>query len=145
MTGLRNSAARRMMCFWMAGTCLRRHLDAQVAASHHDGVRDCEDGVQVLDGLGFFQLGDDPGFAAQGRDAVAHQSDILRGAHKGDGDGVHAVFEGEFKVLGVFFRERRNAHRNAGQVDALVLAQQAAVDDVADDVAVPRLHGRAAR
>ena len=116
------------------GNLLRRQLDAQVAAGHHDGVGGGEDGVQVLDGLGLFQLGDDPGFAAVGRDAIAHQADILRGAHEGDGDGVHAVLQRELKILGVLFRQRGHAHRNAGQVDALVFAQHAAVDDLADHV-----------
>ncbi len=85
-------------------------------------------------GLGLFQLGDDPGFAAQGGNAIAHQANVFRGADKGDGDGVHAVLEREFQVLGVLFGQRGNAHRDAGQVDALVFAQHAAVDDLADHI-----------
>jgi hypothetical protein len=91
---------------------------------------------RVLDCLGLFQLGDDPGFAAVGRHTVAHQANILGSAHKRDGNGVHAVLEREFQVIGVLFRQRGNAYRNAGQVDALVLAQQAAVDDLADHVSL---------
>jgi hypothetical protein len=88
----------------------------------------------MLDGLGLFQLGDDPGFAAVGGDAVAHQADVFGGADKGDGDGVHAVLERELQIFGVFVGERGNAHRNAGKIDALVFAQHAAVDDFADHV-----------
>ena len=67
-------------------------------------------------------------------DAVAHQGDIFRGAHEGDGDGVDAVIEREFEVFSVFLRERGRAHQDAGEIDALALAQHAAVDDVADHV-----------
>ena len=77
----------------------------------------------MLDGLRLFKLGDDPGFAAVGGDAIAHQADVFSGADEGDGDGVDAVLEREFEVLGVLFSERGNADRNAGQVDALVLAR----------------------
>jgi hypothetical protein len=71
---------------------------------------------------------------AQGGHAVAHQANILGGAHKGDGDGVHPVLKRKFQVFGVFFGQRGNAHRNPRQVDPLVFAQQAAVDDLADHV-----------
>jgi hypothetical protein len=42
--------------------------------------------------------------------------------------------EGEFQIDLVFFGERGNADGDAGQVDALVFAEHAAVDDLADDV-----------
>jgi hypothetical protein len=93
-----------------------------------------QDGVEVLDGLRLFELGDDPGFAAIGGDAIAHQANILRGADEGDGDGVDAARSANSRSAAVLVGERGNAHRNAGQVDALVFAEHAAVDDVADYV-----------
>src|SRR6185437_13982249 len=45
-----------------------------------------------------------------------------------------AVRDGELKILLVFFRQGWHFHGNAGQVDAFVLAQQAAVDNAADGV-----------
>ena len=84
---------------------------------------------------GLFKLGDDPSFAAVSGDAVAHQANVFCGADEGDGDGVDAVLEGEFEILGIFFSQRGNEHRNAGQIDAFVFAEQAAVDDLADHVA----------
>jgi hypothetical protein len=86
----------------------------------------------VFDGLGLLELGDDPGFAAVGGDAVADEANVFRGADEGDGDGVNTVLEGEFEVLRIFFSERGNADGNAGEIDALVFAEQAAVDDFAD-------------
>ncbi len=116
------------------GNFFRRNFHAQIAASHHDAVGDLQDGFEMLDGLRLFQLGDDPGVAAERRDAIAHQAHIFSRAHKGDGDGVDAVIERELEVFGVFLRERGRAHRDAGKIDAFVLAQHAAVDDLADHV-----------
>ena len=38
---------------------LERHLDAEVAAGHHDAVEGADDLVEVLDGLRLLDLGDD--------------------------------------------------------------------------------------
>ena len=46
------------------------------------------------------------------------------------------LLQREFEVALVFFGERWDADGDAGQVDALVFAEHAAVDDFADDVVV---------
>jgi hypothetical protein len=84
------------------GNLLRRHFHAQIAARHHDAVGHLQNGVEMLDGLRLFQLGDDPGVAAEGGHAIAHQAHVFGGAHKGDGDGVDAVLERELQVFGSF-------------------------------------------
>jgi len=66
---------------------------------------------------GLFQLGDEPCFKAQGRDAVAHHLNIFGGAHK-ETAMVHAVLEREFKVPRVFSVSEGRAPE-CGQVDAL--------------------------
>ena len=81
-----------------------------------------------------FQLGDDPGVEAERGHAVAHQAHVFGRAYKGDGDGVNAVLERELEIFCIFFRERRRAHQDAGKIDALVLAEHAAVDDIAGHV-----------
>ena len=116
------------------GNLLRRNFNAQIAARHHDAVGGLQNAVEMLDGLRLFELGDDPGLAAIGRNAIAHQAHIFRGAHKRNGDRVHAILERKLEILRILFGQRRNAHRNAGQIDALVFAQHAAVDDLADHV-----------
>ena len=116
------------------GNFFRRHFDAEVAAGDHDAVGVFEDRFEVLDGLGFFELGDDPGFEAEGGDAEFDVADVFRSADEGDGDGVDAVLHAELEVLLIFFGERGDADRDAGKVDALVLAEHAAVDDLALDV-----------
>ena len=51
----------------------------------------------------------------------------------------------ELQVLFVLLRQRRHAHRDAGQIDALVLAQHAAVDDFAFHIVAVHIAARAAR
>ena len=73
------------------GNLFRRNFHAQIAARHHDAVGDLQNAVEVLDGLRLFELGDDPGFAAERGNAVAHQAHIFGGADEGNGDGIDAV------------------------------------------------------
>ena len=115
---------------------LRRNFHAQIAARHHDAVGHLKNVLQMLDGLRLLQLGDNPRLAAQRRNPIAYQANILSRAHKRNRDRIHAVGQRELQILGVLFGQRRNTYRNARQVDALVLAQHAAVDDLAHDVLV---------
>ena len=50
---------------------------------------------------------------------------------KRDRNCVHPTLDGELQVLFVFGRQRRYPYRDAGQIDALMLSQHAAVDDFA--------------
>ena len=114
----------------------RRNFDAEIAAGNHDSVGRFENAFKVLDGLRFFELGDDPGFGSEGGYAVLDQLDVFRGTDEGDGNGVDAILQCEFKIALVFFREGWDADRNAGEVDALVFAEHAAVNDFANDIVV---------
>ena len=117
------------------GHLLRRDFDAEIAARDHDAVGDFEDGVEVFDRLRLLQLGDDPGVGLQRVQAAPDVAHVVGGTHEGDGDGVDALRRSaKIEVFFVLLRQRRNLDRDAGKVDALVLAQHAAVDDLADDV-----------
>ena len=62
----------------------------------------------MLDGLGLFQLGDDPGFAAEADDAIAHQTDVFGGADKRNRNRINAVLQSELKIDLVFRGQGRN-------------------------------------
>ena len=64
MTGLALRLASLMARFWTIGTCFQRHFDAEVAAGDHDAVEGVDDVVEVVDGLGLLDLGDDGEAAA---------------------------------------------------------------------------------
>ncbi len=134
MTGLRILRGATNDVLLDRGHLLRRHLDSEVSARDHDAVGDFQDGVEMLDSLRLFELGDDPYIGLQRIQTAAHMAHVVRGTHERYGDGVYALAYGEDQVFFIFFGQRRNLDRNAGEIDALVLAQRAAVDDLADDV-----------
>ena len=113
---------------------LRRDFDSQIAAGHHDAIGNLQNVVEMLDSLGFFEFGDDPGFETESRNSIAHQAHVLSGADKGNRNGIDAILECEFKILGVLLCEGRNAHQNTGQVYTFVFTQHAAIDDVAGNI-----------
>ena len=115
---------------------LRRDFHPQVAACHHDRMRDFENGVQVFDGLRLLQLGDQTDIAAMLRDGAPRAQNILGGTHERYGDQVHSLRQTKLQVDQILLGQRRNAHVGARQIDALVLAQHAAVQDFADDLSV---------
>ena len=61
-------------------------------------------------------------------------ADVVGGADEGDGHGIDALADGEDEVFLVLLGQRRDLDRDAGEVDALVLAKGAAVDNLADDI-----------
>ena len=69
----------------------------------------------------------------RGDDLLDH-ADVGGGADERERDRVNAVLEAEFQILAVFFGQGGNGQRDAGKIDAFVLAQHAAVDDVAENV-----------
>jgi hypothetical protein len=81
-----------------------------------------------------FEFGDDGDVARMRCDNLFDRSDVGGGADKGKRDRVHAVAEAELQIFAVFFRESWNRQGNAGKIDPFVLAQHAAVDDIAEHV-----------
>jgi hypothetical protein len=114
---------------------LWRQFDAQVAARHHHRVRDAKDFIQPVNGFGFFQLGDDRDTLARPLEDALQLHDVFRAANKREGDIVYVLLDAKPEVCAIFFGQGRDAEGNAGQVDALVLAQFASVDHAAEDVA----------
>ena len=134
MTGLALSRALSMIFFWRNGTSSRRHLHAEVAAGHHEAVERRDHLVEVLDRLGLLDLGDD------GQDDVLlahdppHVLDVRGAPHEAQRDEVDRQVQREAQVLDVLLRQRRHRDGDAGQVDALVVADLAADQHLADDV-----------
>ncbi len=76
---------------------LRRDFDAEIAAGHHYAVGDLENRFEVFDGLRLLQLGDDRSIAAVRRNRTPGADDIVRRAHKRDGDQVNRVLHTEVR------------------------------------------------
>ncbi|MGX1117888.1 hypothetical protein RKD37_003251 [Streptomyces ambofaciens] len=111
------------------GDLLERVLDGQVATGDHHAVERHHDVLHVVDRLGLLHLGDhrDPA-ALLVHDAV-HVGDVLGVPDEGEGDQVAAHAQREPEVLDVLLAQRGDVDRRAGQVDALVVGDDTALDD----------------
>jgi hypothetical protein len=118
------------------GDLLEGHLHAEVAAGDHDEVERGDDLVQVLDGLGLLDLGDDGQVHVFFVHDLVDAADVVGGAHEGEGDHVDADAEGPAEVVFVFLAEGGDADGDAGETDALVIGDAAADLDAAGDVGV---------
>ena len=109
---------------------------AEVTASDHDAVEGPDDLVEVVDGLGLLDLGDD----REAQPFLIHDPvdlcDVSRAAHKRQGNHVDPQAQGPAQVLLILVGHRRHAHRGSGDVDALVVGEHAALDDHARHISV---------
>jgi hypothetical protein len=112
------------------GHFLRRELDAQVAAGHHDAIGHLDNGVQVVERGRLFQLGNNGQLGGPGvnfHQCTLHGSHVFGPAHEAYGHHVHLLCHAEGKVFAVLLGEAGDVDHDAGQIDALVFAQQSTV------------------
>lgn len=100
----------------------------------HDGVKDVNNLVQVLDSLRLLELG----YNGDGTSLLVHNLvdtvDVRAVSDEGQSNKVDASFESPAQVLLVLFGEGGNRHGNTGEVDALVVANRASDSAVTIDV-----------
>ena len=106
-------------------------LDAEVAAGDHHRVRLLEDVLQRVHRLGLLDLRDHMRVRAGLLDQRAQVADVGGRADEREGHEVDADLEGELQVVHVLAGERGDRDRDAGQVHALVRADDAARDNCA--------------
>jgi hypothetical protein len=111
------------------GDLFQWHFDAEVSAGDHDAVECGDDVVDVLHGLGFFDFGDDGEPAAFLVHDAVDVLDVVAGADEGEGDDVGAGAQGPAEVVLVLFGEGGDGDGDAGEVEAFVVGDDAALDD----------------
>ena len=99
-----------------------RQFHPQIAACHHDPVRNGQNLGIGLYGGGLFDLRQDRG-PALGQ--IARLDHILGALHKGQGQPVDAQLAGEFQILAVLVRQRRDGKQDIGHVHALAVGNRA--------------------
>ena len=109
-------------------------LQSQVAARHHDAVDVLQNGVEVVQGFVFFDLGDQRDIGAELMHLAAGVKNILAVAHEGQRHQVDLVGDAKRQVFFVFGGQGANVERAARKVNAFVRTQDAADDDAALDV-----------
>src|SRR3989442_330689 len=106
------------------------HLHAQIPARDHHRVGYSQNGIEVFDRLRLFQFGDDRRILARAGHGGLGGQHVFGLANEADGDVVRPVAERKGEVFAVLRRQGRHVELYAGQIDALVLAQLSAVDDL---------------
>ena len=117
------------------GDLLRRQLDAEIAAGHHDAVGRLEDCVDVGERLGPLDLRDDVHVVAVAGHQLPERLAVRSAAHEGQAQEVDSELEGEARVGVVLVREAGRGQRALGQVDSLAVLQPASSRDEAVNLA----------
>ena len=125
-----------MICFCRPGNLLHRHLDAEIAARHHDAVGDLDDLLELGKRRGLLDLGHD-------RRAPAHQvaglGDVLGALHEGERNPVDADVERIFEIGAVLVGHGRERNDGIWEADALAAAERAGGQHLGVDAHVARL------
>ncbi len=108
--------------FLQARYFFQRHLDAQIAARHHQRIGEFQDFRETVDRLGLFDLGEDTDAAA--RD-LADFRQIVGPLNEGKRDPVDIGVERRNQVLVVFLRQRTDRNFSVGDADALAVGELA--------------------
>ena len=129
--------AARVNLLLHAGHRLERHLHAEIAARHHDGVRQLHDLVEPLQRLRLLDLGHDAGAALHD---LAGLGDVLGALDEGERHPVDVRREHGVEVAPVLVGERARAEHRVGQADALAVGELSALHDLGHGAAAVRLH-----
>ena len=88
----------------------------------------------MVDGLRLLQFRDHRSVAAVANNDLLHHIHIGRRAHERDCHCIDAMGEAELEILTIFFGHGGNRQRGAGEIDALVLADKSAIQNVAEHI-----------
>ena len=105
---------------------LRRQLDSEVAARHHDRIGYRHDLLEPLNRRRLLELGHDPGAIP---DDGARLRNVFGALHERERDPVDAKPQGQEQVGVVLRRQGCERQHHARHIDALVLRERAADHD----------------
>ncbi len=134
MTGLALRLASLMACFWTRGTRSRGISTPRSPRATMMPSKRGDDVVDVVDGLGLLDLGDDGDPAALLVHDAVDVLDVAGAADEGEGDDVGAGAQGPAEVVDVLVGEGGDGDGDAGEVEALVVGDEAAFEDGGADV-----------
>src|SRR5262249_49598289 len=103
---------------------------------HHDSVSSSDDIVEMIDGFGLFDLGDERSTATGFADQLFRVFTITRASDERKRDVIGVLLDGPLEIDNVFLGEGVDRQSDARQVDAFSLSQQATVNHSANDVCI---------
>lgn len=123
----RHSSWHRLTILLQQRQLLELHLDAEIAAGDHHGVRGGDDRIQMAHRLLILDLGDNGGTAVGRFHGGTQFGDVRCIAHERARDEISAAAHGQGDVAAILVGEGRQAQTHAGQID---VAAQASVPGV---------------
>ena len=109
---------------------LQRQLEPEIPTSHHDRVGLPENLLEIRHGFWSFELGDEPDVrSTHCLKPLARESHVRHTLHETQRHEIHAEANPELQIFGVLGCQTVRWEHHSGQVDALVLTQQASIDD----------------
>ncbi len=96
----------------------RRQFHAQIAARHHQRVRQGDNIVQMLDGRRFLDLRQNP---RPPSDEFTRFGHILRALHEGQRDPIDPQLQRKGQIVAVFFGQGREIDDGMGHIHALAV------------------------
>ena len=109
--------------FLFAGNFLNGEFDAEIAARHHDGVGEVENFRQPVDRPRLFDFGHAAGAVGYDLPEVGH---VVGALHEAERHPIDAQLHRGIKVAAVLLGHGRNRQHRIGQVDALLVLEDAA-------------------
>merc|ERR1711892_926084 len=123
-----------MIIFLSKEDLLSWDLDAHIATGDHDTIRGNDNLVNLAHTLVILNLGNDLDVGTIITKRIANSHHISGLANERGKDHVDALLDTELQIALVVLGDGREIDLDAGQVDALLRAQLAAVLDLADDL-----------
>ena len=138
MTGLACSRHSCTARFCTSGTCSSGISTPRSPRATMSAVERVDDRLERGHRLRLLDLRDDRAVHPHLVHDLVDQLDVVGRAHERQRDHVDPEPQREAQVVGVLLGQRRHAHRDVGQRDALVVGDRAALDHQAADVVAGR-------
>jgi hypothetical protein len=114
-----------------AGHPLRRHLNPEIAAGHHQAVGDARDRLEIRQGIRALDLGDQAGTAGR-PGKLPRQAQVVLLGDEAEAEEVDTLLHPPSQIGPVDLGQRAALDRGAGQGDALPPQELAAAPDLAN-------------
>ncbi len=118
------------------GHVLNAHFQGEVTAGHHHGIGGFNNGFDFVEGALFFDFGHDRYLRTMIGKNLFEQAHVVGGLHEGKREIIEALFNGEFDVDEIFFRDGWTVDPATWKIDAAIAGELAAAGDLGEDDAV---------
>ena len=119
------------------GDFLCRHLNPKITSGHHHAITQGKNGIDLIDGFKFFDLGHDWGFVAMFTNETTDFFHVGWVPHEAQSNPIHPLAQPEGEIFFVFIGESTDGQLNIGEIDPLVVGENSSHRDAAMERLLP--------